>query len=166
MGFFDDMFTSEFLFDSEYKQRSDIEQLKQAALSAPDPSRLIRPLQQRVDRLELLCKALTELIISKGVATAEELSVVAQQLDLEDGREDGKISARARKKGPRCTNCDRFVNPKREHCVYCNAAIESEAKSEPAAARMVHCGGCNREVPEPETFYTGGGLRCSACFNE
>ena len=37
---------------------------------------------KRLDRLELLCKALTELVLSKGLATREELSVVTQQLDL------------------------------------------------------------------------------------
>ncbi len=165
MGFFDDMFSSEFLFDSEYNQRADIRQLQQDIANAPDPMRMIAPLQHRIDRLELLCKALTELIISKGIASQQELSVVAQQLDLEDGREDGKISSRAREEAPRCHDCGRYVNPKREHCVYCNAAINQETAAAKPPARLVSCGGCNREVAESDTFYTERGLRCGPCFN-
>lgn len=165
MGFFDDMFSSEFLFDNEYRQRSDIEQLKQAFVNAPDPMRLIAPLQQRVDRLELLCKSLTELIISKGIASQAELSVVAQQLDLEDGREDGKIGSQVRANAPLCVHCGRYVNPKRDHCVYCNTAIAKEQAEVKPPPRLVNCGGCNGEVAESDTFYTEGGLRCAPCFN-
>lgn len=165
MGYFDDLFKSEFLFDTEYKQREDIERIKQQMLDSPDLSRMIGPLAKRVDRLELLCKSLTEIIMSKGLATREELSVVTQQLDLADGVEDGKIGARVRKDAPRCASCGRFVNPKRSHCVYCHAAVLHNP-SEIPPERTVVCGGCGQDVPESSTFYTAQGLRCDTCFEE
>ncbi len=165
MGYFDDLFESEFLFDNEHKQREDIERIKQQMHDAPDLSRLMGPLAQRVDRLELLCKSLTEIIVSKGLATREELSVVTQQLDLADGVEDGKIGARVRKDAPRCSSCGRFVNPKRAHCVYCNAAVEQGASQTPPERTAV-CGGCGKTVAESSTYYTGKGLRCEVCFED
>ena len=165
MGYFDDLFKPEFLFDNEYSQRKDIERLEQQVLEMPDASRMVEPLLQRVDRLELLCKALTELVVSKGIATREELSVVTQQLDLADGVEDGKISARVRKSAPRCSSCGRFVNPRREHCVYCHADVSTTAQA-PPPERTVVCGGCGKEVPESGSFYTGAGLRCDTCFED
>ncbi len=164
MGYFDDLFKSEFLFDSEYQQRSDIEGLKRTILEAPDVARLMAPLVDRVDRLELLCKALTELVISKGVASREELSVVTQQLDLADGVEDGKISSRVRKKAPRCASCGRFINPRRDHCVYCHAIVDRGVQA-PPPPRTATCGACRKEVPESSTFYTEAGLRCEVCYD-
>lgn len=166
MGYFDDLFESEFLFDSEYKQRKDIDRLQSEIRQAPDPMLVVGPLMDRVDRLELLCKSLTELIISKGVATREELSVVTQQLDLADGVEDGKISARVRKSAPRCSSCGRFINPRRSSCVYCHAVVEQDAPQVPPPERAVVCGGCGKQVPESGTFYTASGLRCDACFED
>ncbi len=165
MGYFDDLFKSEFLFDNEYSQRKDIERIKEQMLDAPDPSQAIEPLLQRVDRLELLCKSLTELIVSKGLASREELSVVTQQLDLADGVEDGKIGSRVLKNAPRCASCGRFVNPRRSSCVYCHAAVE-QAGAQLPPERMVACSGCGKQVPESASFYTGSGLRCDACFEE
>lgn len=165
MGYFDDLFKSEFLFDNEYKQRGDIEHIKMQMEHAPDLMVTVGPLLERVDRLELLCKSLTELIVSKGLASREELSVVAQQLDLADGVEDGKIGARVLKNAPRCTNCGRFVNPRRSSCVYCHVAVEPKATTAPPET-TVACGGCNKQVPESASFYTGNGLRCDACFEE
>ncbi len=132
---------------------------------APDHMVTVGPLLERVDRLELLCKSLTELIVSKGLASREELSVVTQQLDLADGVEDGKIGSRVLKNGPRCTNCGRFVNPRRSSCVYCHAAVEQQSAQAPPE-RLVSCGGCGKEVAESASFYTGAGLRCDACFEE
>ncbi|MCR9163740.1 MAG: hypothetical protein ACE37F_16535 [Nannocystaceae bacterium] len=165
MGYFDDLFSADFLFDSEYKQRADIQQLKADLEAAPDPSVVLGPLAARVDRLELLCKALTELIMSKGLATRDELSVVSQQLDLADGVEDGKISARVRKAAPRCPSCGRFVNPRRDNCVYCHATVAQGLPDRPPE-RTVSCGGCGKDVPESGSFYTASGLRCDACFEQ
>jgi len=165
VGYFDDLFSSDFLFDNEYKQRKDIERIKAQVDAAPDPMRIVEPLAQRVDRLELLCKSLTELIVTKGLATREELSVVTQQLDLADGVEDGKISSRVRKTAPRCASCGRFVNPRRDTCVYCHAAVQQDSPEEPPE-RTVLCGGCGKDVPESGTFYTASGLRCDTCFED
>lgn len=164
MGYFDDLFKPEFLFDTEHQQRADIERLQRSIEATPDIGVMVRPLADRVDRLELLCKSLTELIISKGLATREELSVVTQQLDLADGVEDGKISSRVRKQAPRCGHCGRFINPRRDQCVYCHEAVVRD-EAGPPPVRLVKCGACQKDVAESDTFYTGGGLRCGSCYD-
>ncbi|MBL4683219.1 MAG: hypothetical protein JKY37_01405 [Nannocystaceae bacterium] len=166
MSIFDHLLDPAHLWDSEHKQRRDIQDLRRELDAAPDLSRLLTPLAARVDQLELLCKALTELLVSKGVASPEELSVLAQQLDLADGVEDGKVSARVRDNAPRCPRCQRFANPRRQHCVYCEAELGTAVQTSAAPApRTVSCGGCGQQVPESQTYYSGSGLRCERCYD-
>lgn len=164
MSVFDNLFDKDFLFDSEYKQRRDIKGLQDELDRATDPRPMLQ-LQKRLDSLELLCKALAELVVSKGVATVEELSVITQQLDLADGVEDGKVSPRARQGAPRCSACNRYLNPRRTHCVYCNAQASATDANQKAPERTATCGKCGNHVPESQTFYTGDGLRCTNCYD-
>ncbi len=173
MSAFDSLFDSAHWFDSDYKQRNDIQALRRAVDNAPDVSQVVTqataPLRERIDRLELLAKVLTELLVTKGVATEAELSVIAQQLDLADGVEDGKVSGAVRTDAPRCPACQRFANPRREHCVYCHAELSGlDGVKAPVAAKVVRevvCGGCGKTVKESATYYTGLGLRCETCYD-
>ncbi len=152
------------LFDSDYRQREDIEMLRNELDSIPNDSAQLRAMSKRMDRLELLCEALVELVVDKGLGTQAELSVLMQQLDLEDGVEDGGRSQEVRHNAPRCANCDKFVNPKRAQCVYCNAPVQASSRSRRPPPRLVPCQGCGSTVAESSTFYTAHGLRCETCF--
>jgi hypothetical protein len=167
MSFFDELFDPKFMWDSERKQRRDIETLRRSLHNAPDSSRMIQAQAERIDRLELLCKGLVELVISKNLVSRAELSVIMQQLDLADGVEDGRIAPVVRENSPRCTSCQRFLNPKRTGCIYCGAPIEAALASvpPPVARPNVTCTACAKSVPENETYYSDSGLVCESCFD-
>ncbi len=168
MSIFDDMFDSEFFFDSDYRQRRDIRSLQRQLLAAPDHGAQVRANTARIEQLELLCTSLVELLVAKGLATAPELRVLMQQLDLADGVEDGRIAKRVRDDSPRCGHCQRFVNPSRESCVYCGTPM---APTSPAAAAVktvrveVACSSCGVRVAETDSYFTGAGLVCEGCFD-
>lgn len=163
MGFFDDVFSGPHLFDSEYKQRRDIENLKSQI--GPDYGPNIRELRGRVDRLELLCETLVEMLKVKGVATQGELATLMQQIDLLDGVEDGGHSKTVRADAPRCAECGRFVNPSRANCVYCGAAVTlAGSKDAGRPVELVECAECGRQVDAADTFISESGTLCSTCF--
>ncbi|MEZ4454895.1 MAG: hypothetical protein R3B09_35925, partial [Nannocystaceae bacterium] len=123
-------------------------------------------LQARVDRLELVCEALLHVILKRDLCTREELTALMIQIDLRDGVEDGVASADAPRRGaPLCRRCELPINPQRDACVYCGAAIERgpEAPPPPRAVRTVHCSRCQKEVEEQRTYFTGHGLVCERC---
>jgi hypothetical protein len=120
--------------------------------------------RHQVNRLELTVRALCEILVQRGLTTPEQLATLMQQIDLLDGREDDVVADAAHHGAPRCVACDRYINPERERCVYCDAEIPRPAPAEPPPPRVVACGGCKREVPEARSNFTARGLRCDACF--
>jgi hypothetical protein len=180
MGFFEDMFDSRFMFDSEHKQRRDIESLAESIASAPTYDGEIRELRTQVARLQLLCNGLVSLIERKQLATREELEVAVQQIDLYDGREDGVVSPTIWRGAPRCEGCGHCVNPDREACIYCARPVPKDdgsvgggpyrggpnrAKPRAFQPRLATCAQCQERVPQQDTFFTDDGhLLCTSCF--
>jgi hypothetical protein len=167
MSIFDDMFDPDFMWDSEYKQRADIRSLQQQVLNAPEYGPQMRMQAARIDQLELLCRSLVELLVRKGMATSAELRVIMQQLDLEDGVEDGRVGKAVRSGAPRCAHCQRFVNPQRAACVYCGTPMVHAAPQPPKKPPRpdVTCVRCSATVPESETYFSSAGLVCESCFD-
>lgn len=127
----------------------------------------VQVVDARCDRLELVCEALLELVVTKEIVSKEELRVLMVQIDLRDGVEDGGLHPkRVDTNAPLCTRCERPVNPQREACVYCGAEVvhEPQVGVPKRKPKMVVCGGCQEEVDERETNFTGNGLRCDRCF--
>ncbi len=165
-----DDWLSDFFLGHEGRQQRDIREL-QSRLTAISERRVdasrIDALERRVDRLELICGALLDILHKRELATPDELAVVIAQIDLRDGVEDGALRDTARRSAPLCTTCQRPINPARPACVYCDAPI-APAPGAPKAARpprMVTCTKCQKIVDERETYFTGAGLRCEACFH-
>ena len=177
MAFLDEMF--DHMMDSEYRQRRDIRSLQQQVVDmsiTPTVTPQVVDLMQRVNQLELLANALVSVIENKRLATREELEVMVQQLDLLDGREDGKIQSAQWHEAPRCGACNRYVNPNRQACVYCGRSLEGTGamvggpyrgggSGEAAPApRTAKCGVCSNVVPQAETVFNGDGvLECDDC---
>ncbi|MEZ4383782.1 MAG: hypothetical protein R3A79_20790 [Nannocystaceae bacterium] len=167
----DSSWLGDVLLGWEGRQHRDIQRLKAAAsdvaVSAESAIHIAQRLVQRVDRLELLCEALVELVVARKIATREELGVLVAQVDLRDGVEDGSVGSQPRRSVPACGACGRPVNPQRPSCVYCGAAVVVEAAAPAATVRPVRtvtCGGCGETVDERESNFTEHGLRCDRCF--
>jgi len=167
VSLFDEIFISH-----EQRMRNDVRALQADMAAQPNVASIVRPLQDQVARLEMISKTLLELVVAKGVATQTEVTVLMQQIDLSDGREDGGLFKRVKTKAPKCKRCLRFINPSRTACIYCGEAISAEgdpyrdgAAAKTAPIRTADCGGCGRTVDESETYFTASGLRCEACYD-
>ncbi|WP_146661615.1 hypothetical protein [Enhygromyxa salina] len=82
------------LFDSEYRQREDIDTLRlDAELDADNIGRLGRELQattQRLDRTELVLEAMFLYLENQGLMNRETLARLVQEVDELDGKRDGR----------------------------------------------------------------------------
>lgn len=74
-------------------------------------------LERRVEALTLTCQALWELSSVKLGLTEATLLAKVQEIDLRDGRADGKVAQKAGK----CPRCYRATSSTRRRCVYCGA---------------------------------------------
>ena len=166
MSLFDDFFTP-----IEIRNRDELQRIAAELDAGPSPLEVQRRAEAKIERLELLVKTLAELLLAKGVVTKTEISVMMTQVDLEDGVEDGRLRPRVKRNAPKCRHCRRHINPKRTSCVYCGEAIAGDGDPyrdghEPAKpVRTAKCTRCDETVPEDDTYFTGSGLVCEACYD-
>jgi hypothetical protein len=122
-----------YLFDTEWRQREDIELLRASAgtsqTEAQKTAKKLDHLQRRVDRAELLLESLYRLVSEKNVVTADEFRLMVARVDLEDGIEDGRIGPDRNRRAPKCPECSRAINRKRTHCVFCGAEVKPRKPS-------------------------------------
>ena len=77
----------------------------------------LRYLEDRVDRLSLICMAMWSLMRDKTSLSEEDLMERVRMIDLMDGTEDGKATRTVMK----CTKCNRPMNPRHKKCLYCGS---------------------------------------------
>lgn len=90
------------------------------ATTRRDWSSEVRGLQQEVERLKLLNQALWELIRDRTDLTDAALTEKAQEVDLRDGMEDGRMSHTRLK----CPKCGRVSSSRHWRCLYCGLEFE------------------------------------------
>ncbi|MCP3903633.1 MAG: hypothetical protein GY715_08355 [Planctomycetes bacterium] len=86
------------------------------SLESSQGTRLVSELEDRLDRLAMLCCAMWTMIQAHSGATDEELMHLVRDLDLADGRVDGKAG---QVQVTTCTACQRPVALKHLRCLYC-----------------------------------------------
>ncbi|MHC4081485.1 MAG: hypothetical protein ACYTAU_03735 [Planctomycetota bacterium] len=74
-----------------------------------------RHLEDRLERLALICMAMWSLIQSKTDLTEDDLLQCVREIDLMDGVADGKITHQV----CRCGTCDRPMSSRHTRCIYC-----------------------------------------------
>lgn len=77
-------------------------------------------LAERFDRLALMTEALWLLLRDRLGVTEEELTAIARDLDLSDGRLDGRV----RRASAECASCGRMVGKNRAKCLYCGTPMD------------------------------------------
>jgi hypothetical protein len=90
-----------------------------AASEARGAKREIALLEQRLERLALMTEALWTLLRDKLGASDEELMAVAREVDLSDGRLDGRVH----RTSVQCPECGRMVSERHVKCLYCGTEI-------------------------------------------
>jgi len=88
---------------------------RQAGASAREAFRSAQDLEDRHERLALVCMALWSLLMDKTDLTERDLIERVGMLDRVDGVEDGKATQTVRK----CTACHRTMSPRHSKCLYC-----------------------------------------------
>ena len=78
-------------------------------------------MEERIDRLVLLCRAMFELLQESTGHTDERLSAKILEIDLRDGQADGRMSPIPR----RCPRCEAMMSPRFGRCLFCGHASES-----------------------------------------
>jgi hypothetical protein len=97
MAFFD------YVFDNEFKQRTDIESLKRMSRNRiaarrrqfsqlQDQGKRIEHLEEQVGELALLCRSLLTILREDGTVEPERFQQVMDRIDAEDGTLDGKLN--------------------------------------------------------------------------
>ncbi|MEN8148620.1 MAG: hypothetical protein ABFS86_02285 [Planctomycetota bacterium] len=81
-------------------------------------------LQDRVDRISLACQAMWELLRDRGALDEEELLARIEEIDLRDGRVDGRMGPTPQE----CPGCGRRSNSRRKTCMYCGAPFTDGPK--------------------------------------
>jgi hypothetical protein len=77
----------------------------------------LRQLENKIDKLSLICRALWSFIQEQRSLTEEQLVERVKQIDLMDGQIDGKVGAKVAD----CPQCGRKVSSR--HCLYCGADL-------------------------------------------
>jgi hypothetical protein len=77
----------------------------------------VRGIEDRFERLSLVCMAMWSLLQDKTNLTEDDLLERVRTLDLMDGMGDGKATTGITK----CRKCDRTMNKRHRNCIYCGA---------------------------------------------
>lgn len=81
-------------------------------------------LEERLDKMSLVCQALLEIVQERLGFTNSDLEEKILEIDLRDGNADGKIGGTVIK----CPNCGQSTNSRREKCIFCGSKTEKESK--------------------------------------
>lgn len=83
----------------------------------------VQILEQRLERLSLVCRAMWSLLVEKTSFDEAQLIDRMNQLDLLDGQADGKL----KKSSESCPECGRSISPRHAKCMFCGSgkAVDS-----------------------------------------
>ncbi|MEM7201234.1 MAG: hypothetical protein AAF628_13260 [Planctomycetota bacterium] len=84
---------------------------------AADAKASAEALQSTLDRVLLINRALWEIVRDQHGLNDEQLRDKVSEIDMRDGVMDGRLRQEAR----RCPGCDRVMNRRHRHCLYCGA---------------------------------------------
>ena len=73
-------------------------------------------LERRIEKLTMLCQALWTLVRDRAGATEDDFARRVQEIDLSDGKLDGRVAASFV-----CDKCNRRSARRHERCLYCEA---------------------------------------------
>jgi len=90
-------------------------QAARASSTAGAAKRDVTHLEDRLERLSLVCMAMWSLLQDKTKLTEADLLERVKMIDLMDGVEDGKATRTVQK----CRACNRVMSPRHRKCLYC-----------------------------------------------
>ena len=110
----------------EFYQQNEISNARSSASRAESQTtRLqddLRRMQGQIDALALTCQAMWELIGDRAGIGEKDIVDKMQEIDLRDGKADGKMGGRVSK----CSGCGRTLNRRRGRCMYCGNSADKD----------------------------------------
>jgi hypothetical protein len=94
----------------------------QSAHQAERARDAVRQLEERVNKLALVNMALWTLLKENTQLTDEDLNQRVQEIDLSDGKLDGKVRGGV----TNCPRCERTLSQKHNRCLYCGYQPEGQ----------------------------------------
>jgi hypothetical protein len=82
----------------------------------------LQDLRDQVARLALLNQAMWELVRDRLQLSDADLEKIAQEVDLRDGVQDGRMSEHPLQ----CPKCGRVSNSRHKKCLYCGLLFEGD----------------------------------------
>lgn len=74
----------------------------------------------KIDSLAITCQAMWELIRERTTLSDADIERKMQEIDLRDGKSDGKMRAPATE----CSDCGRTISRRHARCLYCGAEFQ------------------------------------------
>jgi hypothetical protein len=108
LGFMWDVYQQNQISES----RTDLSRASARANAADED---IRSLRAQVDHLSMVNMALWSIVREKLALTDQDLAARVEEIDLSDGRLDGRIGVPTRE----CLKCGRTVASRHDRCLYC-----------------------------------------------
>jgi hypothetical protein len=90
---------------------------KEAEKAARTVQDIEKTLEEKIDRLALICRAMWELLRESNNISEESLLRKVNEVDLLDGSLDGKVRIPPKK----CSKCGRTVSKRHMRCIYCGS---------------------------------------------
>jgi hypothetical protein len=72
-------------------------------------------MEEKMGRLALICRAIFELLAERTGITEQEFVKKIAEVDLRDGKADGKMTASAKP----CPSCGSMMSPQFNRCLFC-----------------------------------------------
>lgn len=99
--------------------RSSTDKASEANIKSRRNANDIAILEEKIDALSLACHAMWEILQQKHGVTVKELENMIEELDLKDGKLDGKLDLNVKN----CPDCGHKLNKRHTNCFYCGAEI-------------------------------------------
>ncbi len=100
---------------------------KSTAVDALQENRFLKQrvqyLDETVERLSLAAMAVAEILCDRLGVTKDEIEAKVQEIDLRDGKLDGRLRAPANN----CERCSHTNSPNRRKCLYCGEPLPSNS---------------------------------------
>lgn len=96
----------------------------QAKSKAERQAHEINSLRRQVERMALANQAIWEMLREIHGVTDKDLFQRMEEIDLRDGRADGKMGAAVLD----CAGCGRKTNSTRRHCIFCGASTTGQSE--------------------------------------
>jgi hypothetical protein len=111
----------------ELRQSAQVAAARSVATSpnynARELARYCEFLEERIDKLTLLCRAMWGFLQEAADLSEAELAEKVKEIDLLDGKLDGKLG----KTAVQCPQCNKVMAPRHKQCIWCGAERQGES---------------------------------------